>query len=417
MAGEHPARQRFSNLVDQLDDGPTTTFDILEVGCDERAHTRILAWLLDPQGSHGLGPSMLDSFLSRTGLSVLGESETAKVTIFDQKSEATELDILIEIGETIICVEIKTQGKLGELQRDRQVECLRGRVKDDDRRFDSWSYIYLASEVDHNPDFVNHRVGWDEVLDLVSDVTNEVDRRRDTIRLEEWHDFARGMLCESKRVTPAAELQLKYPDWVESEGIPIGLDGVRMCRKRILSAYWQWLQDEYPAAANGEDGWGTTRSRVVCGTKYLRLHRITWPPGLRFEVQSTRERMTDGRNHKETHSSYRTHDAHIELTLTYSPAGDREREEMKAKQKRLVNQLSGRSETRLKEGGFVLIHDALPDDCGRDINDYHVYSKQIPIEFSNPNITVDKLASGTECLMELVDTLDDFGETTANAAY
>ncbi|MFI0232169.1 PD-(D/E)XK nuclease family protein [Streptomyces sp. NPDC017086] len=46
---------------------PGTAMEILGLGRREVPHSRMVGWLLDPAGSHGLGPRLLDAFLRRAG--------------------------------------------------------------------------------------------------------------------------------------------------------------------------------------------------------------------------------------------------------------------------------------------------------------------------------------------------------------
>lgn len=43
-------------------------FEVLEIHRFERAHSALLAWLLDPRGSHGVGNQFLRSFLEAAGI-------------------------------------------------------------------------------------------------------------------------------------------------------------------------------------------------------------------------------------------------------------------------------------------------------------------------------------------------------------
>jgi hypothetical protein len=54
-------RQEFRDLSKRLSED--TVFDILGVSLDERTHSRMLAWLLDPSESHGLGTAIVRRFL------------------------------------------------------------------------------------------------------------------------------------------------------------------------------------------------------------------------------------------------------------------------------------------------------------------------------------------------------------------
>jgi hypothetical protein len=53
----------FQNLHKRLSEN--TIFDILGISLEERIHSRMLGWLLDPSESHGLGATIIRRFLSK----------------------------------------------------------------------------------------------------------------------------------------------------------------------------------------------------------------------------------------------------------------------------------------------------------------------------------------------------------------
>ena len=62
--------------------GEFNSFDVLDVARSELSHSRVIAWLLDPRGSHGLGETFLRSFLreaavsaSSTGIDTIGAAD------------------------------------------------------------------------------------------------------------------------------------------------------------------------------------------------------------------------------------------------------------------------------------------------------------------------------------------------------
>jgi hypothetical protein len=404
MSGENKNIERFVDLIDEVGDEATGTFDILGVGKDERDHTRMLAWLLRPVGSHGLGASVIRSLLSEAELSVPEDLDTATISTFDQNPSEAELDIVIESQSTIIVIEIKTQGRLGPDQRRRQVDYLESVVTGDDQRtaspFESYEYIYLSADEGHDPDFVQHQVTWNTLLELITGQAGAVTRDTDAIRIREWTRFAKAQLTESESLSPATELQLAFSELSEQHDVKLDFATVRSDRQRLLSSYWQWLTDEHPAVAQGENRWEESRSRVKPSTKYIGLSKENWPSGLRFEIQATKERMTAGDNHTGAENEYRTLASHIEITLTYSGVDKEERD-------RLRSHLADDGDEILRKNGFTLIREALPDE-GPEINSYHMYSRQVPINFSNPERTVAELRQRTNSLLQLEQSLDQF---------
>lgn len=404
MSESSDSIKRFINLVDRIGDDATGTFDILGIGKDERAHTRMLAWLLRPTGSHGVGTTVLLDLLSEAAIQPPAGLDTATISTFDRQSSQTELDVVIESGSSLIVIEIKTQGQLGPDQRDRQVDYLKSVVAGDEQRsggpFERWEYIYLSADPSHIPDYVDHQVGWDALLNLVAAQVGAVTRDTDAVRIREWIRFARTHLLESERLPPATELQLAFPALVDQHDVNLDFATVRSDRQQLLSSVWQSLSEAHPAVTDGEEGWDTSRSRIEPGTKYVRFSKTGWPSGLRFEIQATGQRMTAGDNHSGPENAYRTRIPHIEVTLTYSGSDEQERD-------RLLSHLAGDNDESLRNSGFDLIRDTLPEG-GPQFNGYHVYSKQVPIDFSNPEQTVAGIRQGLASLLELEQSLDHF---------
>ena len=58
---EDPALVRLEQVLGEFD-----ALDFLGISSSEEMHSKILAWLLDPQGSHGIGKTFLEDFLLKT---------------------------------------------------------------------------------------------------------------------------------------------------------------------------------------------------------------------------------------------------------------------------------------------------------------------------------------------------------------
>jgi hypothetical protein len=342
--------------------------------------------------------------LSEAAIQLPAGIDTASISTFDQQPSQTELDVVIESGSTLIAIEIKTQGQLGPDQRDRQVDYLESVVAGDEQRsggpFETWEYIYLSADPSHTPAYVDHRVTWDALLDLVAAQVGAVTRDTDAVRIREWIRFARAHLLKSERLSPATELQLAFPTLVDQHDVNLDFATVRSDRQQLLSSVWQSLSETHPGVTDGEKGWDTSRSQIEPGTKYVRFSKTGWPSPLRFEIQATEQRLTAGDNHSGPGNAYRTRLPHIEVTLTYSGSDKQERDQ-------LLSHLAGDKDELLRNSGFDLIRDTLPED-GTQFNDYHVYSKQVPIDFSEPEQTVTGIHQGLTLLLELEQCLDCF---------
>lgn len=112
--------RRLSNLVNdenfdrlELELRNTNIFSILGIERMEIRHSNFLAWLLDPNGTHGLGSLFLKRFLRDIFLFDNPESvdnlalHEASVRDLEVKREWKKIDILLIASNFIVCVENK----------------------------------------------------------------------------------------------------------------------------------------------------------------------------------------------------------------------------------------------------------------------------------------------------------------------
>ncbi len=92
---------------------PVSLFGTLDLGLHEVAHTRALAWLMDPRNTdHGFRSTLLDPFLKRIG-SWKGDAQLDLATVSVQpekwdKEDRSRFDIYIE-GERILAGGVRTK--------------------------------------------------------------------------------------------------------------------------------------------------------------------------------------------------------------------------------------------------------------------------------------------------------------------
>jgi hypothetical protein len=99
------------NRLELLQNKPNI-FHALRVGHYEIRHSNFLAWLLDPNESHGLGDLFLKRFLRETLISPkvnvsLVDIEEMNTDLTNVKREFLKFDILIELKEIIVVIENK----------------------------------------------------------------------------------------------------------------------------------------------------------------------------------------------------------------------------------------------------------------------------------------------------------------------
>ncbi|TFV52856.1 PD-(D/E)XK nuclease family protein [Blastococcus sp. TF02A_35] len=101
--------------------GPRTLLAALDLQYRELAVTAGLAWLLRPDGHHGLGPSVLDGLLDHLELDGSGADPGVRVVLEEQREE-TRADLVIYGHSWTIVVEAKTFAVEQERQLDRLYE-------------------------------------------------------------------------------------------------------------------------------------------------------------------------------------------------------------------------------------------------------------------------------------------------------
>jgi hypothetical protein len=98
--------------------GPSDTLGVLGRDRDELSHSRMLGWLLDPLGQHGLGSTFLAAFAGALCQPLIGSCERAAVYLEMSRGES-RADIVIQLPQDTIVIENKVDA--GE-QAD---QCLR----------------------------------------------------------------------------------------------------------------------------------------------------------------------------------------------------------------------------------------------------------------------------------------------------
>lgn len=107
-AGYAEAEKAMATLVEARlwMSGPSTLLEVLGLQGLETVHTRCLAWLLDPKGTHGLGRTLLEAL-------GLGSAEGPSLPdlSFEERcqhgSSTGRVDLVIREGETTTVVEVK----------------------------------------------------------------------------------------------------------------------------------------------------------------------------------------------------------------------------------------------------------------------------------------------------------------------
>lgn len=88
--------------------GPADLLSVIGRGRDELVHTRLLAWLLDPVGNHGLGAGLLRRLSQHVGVDDLSALDIEEVRIRREVSHPLgRADLIVDLAATTIVVENK----------------------------------------------------------------------------------------------------------------------------------------------------------------------------------------------------------------------------------------------------------------------------------------------------------------------
>ncbi|WP_324276373.1 PD-(D/E)XK nuclease family protein [Blastococcus brunescens] len=106
--------------------GPRTLLAALDLQYRELAVTAGLAWLLRPDGHHGLGPAVLDGLLDHLEIDGSGADPGVRVVLEEQREE-TRADLVVYGPSWTIVVEAKTFA----VEQERQLDRLHARWSDE----------------------------------------------------------------------------------------------------------------------------------------------------------------------------------------------------------------------------------------------------------------------------------------------
>ena len=289
-------------------------FDALRLHGDEQFHSNLLAWLLDPRGSHGLGDRFLQRFLAASAAPrAILAADRPSTTVRREKSleldgEYGRLDIwMLNVDANFVCaVENKVWASEGEGQLawyrrvlahdhpDQRVHRVfltpRGVPPDDPREREHWvpmSYTDILRLVEETMAAAGDNANEDVLAflgqyaitlrrNIVPEVSNDV------------HELARRIYRKHKK---AIDLIIEHRERYEPNYVT---EGFRMIRDAIgRQPLWRDTTSNHPYARFIAADW----------EKFHELKLDDWPYALLlFQVQVTERRAT--------------------LTLFMAPGGD-----------------------------------------------------------------------------------------------
>ena len=284
--------------------GEVDVFDALRLHGDEQFHSNLLAWLLDPRGSHGLGDHFLQRFLTASGAPrAIRAAHRPSTTVWREKSlelhgEYGRLDIwMLNVGANFVCaVENKVWASEGEgqlawyrrvLVLDHDGQCVhlvfltpRGVPPDDPQEREHWvpmSYTDILRLVEETMAAAGNGAN-EDVLALLGQYAITLRRNIVPEVSNDVHELARRIYRKRKR---AIDLIIEHRERYEPNYVT---EGFRMIRDAISrQPLWRDTTSNHPYAQFMAADW----------EEFDELKLDGWPYALLlFEVQVTERRAT-----------------------------------------------------------------------------------------------------------------------------
>jgi hypothetical protein len=215
-----------------LDKPAINIFEILNLR-KERYHNAMLAWLLDPEQSHGLDDAFLSRFLERVGVKNYIRDDFQR--IWPEYTLATRrLDIFIETGKHKIYVENKVRtSSIDDQELEDQAGCIR-----DDAGDKTVVHVFIVprkTDIGRSTRAVVEKdgiltLGWSELIEPLEAIVSEDDADLHVrVILEQYLDYVKENIVEVFNGFKTEEMQ-KY---VEAVGVIWQLEKGESPRWRI----------------------------------------------------------------------------------------------------------------------------------------------------------------------------------------
>lgn len=170
-------------------------FEVLKISNAELKHSIMLAYLLTPSQSHGLGVKPLEMFFRQLSIN----SKIDKINLFnlldinywdfDIIREYKNIDILIKSDENKIVLCIENKVKTGE--HDNQLNRYKKIIEEEYRGYKK-IFLYLTPNGEESSDTENWiNVSYEEILDIID--TLEIEKINDRVRIliEDYKELIR----------------------------------------------------------------------------------------------------------------------------------------------------------------------------------------------------------------------------------
>jgi hypothetical protein len=153
---------------------PLNVWSVAGLRRNELRNAAVLAWFLDPRGSHGFGAAALHEFLDRVKRGTPGWPELggdlSRVTVVTEEwplgSETDRVDIAINGPDFVLFVEVKIDASEGPQQLDRYADLIEKKAVAFGRRHGR--LIYLSPRAPQDPPFGLGIITWRGVAEVLS---------------------------------------------------------------------------------------------------------------------------------------------------------------------------------------------------------------------------------------------------------
>ena len=278
-------------------------FDALSLHGDEQFHSNLLAWLLDPRGSHGLGDQFLQGFFAASGASrAIRAADRPSTIVRREKSleldgEYGRLDIwMLNVGANFVCA---VENKVWASEGEGQLAWYR-RVLDQDHHDQRVHLVFLTPQ-GVRPDDPAEREHWrtmsyTDILRLVEgtmaaagdtakgDVLALLRQYAITLRRNivpevsnDVHELARRIYRKHRQ---AIDLIIEHRERYEPNYVS---EAYRMILESV---------DERPELTRGTSNLPYARFLSTDWAEYGDVHLAEWPNWLLFFQVPVRERTT-----------------------------------------------------------------------------------------------------------------------------
>ena len=196
-------------------------FSILGIGRMEIRHSNFLGWLLDPNGSHGLGNKFLVRILRDLALEKDNGLDIVKISDLNFKNvdvyreyqiQNGSLDILIifrdEKDKLVICIENKIDTKDSKEQLKTYSNYIKKTFKDEDN-VNKYKkiFVYLTPKGD-DPNDINEKSNWRNYSykdEIIEHLTHVLDTTRDSLAKTYISDYLTTLKIEIMGIQDRAQ--------------------------------------------------------------------------------------------------------------------------------------------------------------------------------------------------------------------